>query len=699
MNLVASRNRNVSNSIVTTKDSVGIVHVNGRKLDICGSQIIKKAIRQFAKYGKITFSREQYFKSTKYDYCFFKPVAKLKELYNLGDEVLILCCFNAIENFKSRTKDFLDYLLGSNSEYKNRLDKVTCFLFDDNDDIIKILVEDRKNYPDSRLIVPFSYSECERGISEDVLLDRLRTFLYERDLFGMASPLNSDNTFFGKDRTDSISELYGRYRQGEHGGIFGLRRIGKTSILNQLKQRIIQNNGIAIYFDMSMLHHQKWNSLLHYIVLAIQDEFKYSEFEERIQLPDGFEIPTAAIRYNEAKATISFEEDMKSLYNAFGEKRILLIFDEIEQIGFSTSTTEHWKTGNDALYFWQAIRGVFQKNQQIFCFNIAGVNPKCIEIDKINGYDNPIFNMVNSFYVSLFDLKDVKDMVSKIGAHIGLRFEEEIFTKLLEDYGGHPFLTRKVCSIINSNVLKNRESRPYLVTKYEYESYKEEFKYGLEDVTKQILGVLEDYYPEEYNLLKTLALNGGYEFRKELPYGDNSVSHLIGYCLIKREKTDYYFRIKSVENYIKNTYKYEKSLSSVSDKWAQISVRRNEIEISLRNMIMQQLRTKYGKKAKDKLAEIVESIAKDDKKQISRVKSAATLEKAMEELYFLQLKVIIRKDWKTYETVFSDASKFEFYMDRINEYRADAHAKDIDDEELSMLRFSFKFFEEILEIN
>ena len=46
--------------------------------------------------------------------------------------------------------------------------------------------------------------------------------------FGVASPLRDDNLFFGKTRFNVISELYGKYLQGEHGGVFGLRRIGKN---------------------------------------------------------------------------------------------------------------------------------------------------------------------------------------------------------------------------------------------------------------------------------------------------------------------------------------------------------------------------------------------------------------------------------------------------------------------------------------
>ena len=45
----------------------------------------------------------------------------------------------------------------------------------------------------------------------------MREFLYEKDLFGIASPLKNDMLFFGKDRTNIISELYARYKQGEAG--------------------------------------------------------------------------------------------------------------------------------------------------------------------------------------------------------------------------------------------------------------------------------------------------------------------------------------------------------------------------------------------------------------------------------------------------------------------------------------------------
>lgn len=688
----------IINSIVAPQDKIGISKINGQEIRICGSQAAKEAIQEFAKYGTISFSKDQPFKSSYFAYSFFKPVAKLRELYNLGDEILILCCSNTLQQFKSRTKDFIDYLLGSNTEYKNRLDKVTCFLLDDCEDIQRIITEDRRQNPDARLIVPFSYSEISNGLSEEMLLNRLRSFLYERDLFGVASPLNSNSTFFGKDRTNSISELYGRYRQGEHGGVFGLRRIGKTSILNLLKQRVQQDNGVAVYFDMSMLHHQRWNSLLHSIIKRIEDEYAFSSLDaDYLQLPKDFSLPEGASRYNEPKAPDSFGEDMKRLYRALGNRRILLIFDEIEQIGFTTSPTEHWKAGNDALYFWQVIRAVYQMNSELFSFVIAGVNPKCIEISTINGIDNPIFNMLSSLYISLFDIGDIKEMLTSIGGHIGLSFEEEVFAKMIDDFGGHPFLTRKVCSMINSEILKDGEERPFKVTKYRYSSRSEQFQSELESVIQQILSVLEEYYPDEYCLLKKLALDGSDAFKRELRRGDHSVAHLIGYHLIKKEENNYYFQIKAVESYIRDVYRYDRVLQSVDEKWAQVSVRRNTIEEKLRNLIQVQLRSGFGKKSKERLIELAAKSSKDEN-QIKRMNSKGTLEEAIKELYLLQLGTIISKDWDKYEKIFNDKTKFNMYLGIINDFRIDAHAKDLDEENQAMLNYAFKFFEEALEI-
>ena len=55
----------------------------------------------------------------------------------------------------------MDFLLSSKEEFKNRLDKVACFVVDDSEKAEDIIRFDRAQNPDSRLIVPFSYAELK----------------------------------------------------------------------------------------------------------------------------------------------------------------------------------------------------------------------------------------------------------------------------------------------------------------------------------------------------------------------------------------------------------------------------------------------------------------------------------------------------------------------------------------------------------
>lgn len=666
------------------------------QIEIRGGERVKKAITSLSKFGLITFSREQSFKSSSYTIHFFKPTENLRNQYNMGNEILVLCCADGMRDFRSRTKDFIDYILTTREEFKNRLDKITCILIDENPDIISIVKEDRALNPDARLIVPFCLDELQRNIDENEFHDRMRDFLYQRDLFGIASPLNNDTLFFGKDRTNIISELYGKYRQGEQGGLFGLRRIGKTSVLNLLRIKIESDNGVAIYFDCSQYHHQQWNEFLRSIIIELYKKYSCEvSYEEQKHLGTNFVLRDLTKFYEKSTAVKDFEEDICSLYHALSNTRILLIFDEIESISYTTSPSEQWKNGNDSLFFWQALRSIIQTHSEYFSFIIAGVNPKCVETSKINEYDNPIFGIFRPIYMSLFDYSDVKSMVSSIGGRLGLSFEEEVYAKLVDDYGGHPFLTRQVCSKINCDLLEKKVPRPTTVSKYSYEKNAQDYRMNMTGIIEQILGVLQTYYPDEFKLLKKLALDGRKAFATEIIGGEKEIQHLKGYCLIEKEDGDYFIRIKSIQEYLQTQFLYDKTLTSQADKRARLNIRRDNIECKLRDIIFYNMQTKYGKKAKEKLMEFINGTTTDKTQEVKM--RDVNLKNAMQQLYFSQLKNIILKNWKDYEMIFSDRVKFEQFFDLINASRGSGdHSREMSDEQEALYKIAFNYFEAAL---
>lgn len=676
---------------------IGIAKVRNKQIIIRGSNNVVTAVKTLSKFGIITFSKIVKFKSTDYAVHFFKPTENLCSMYSLGNELLIVCCPDGMNDFKSRTKDFIDYMLVTNTEFKNRLDKITCFLIDGDPEISKKIKTDRATNPDSRLIVPFYINELQNDYNEELLHNRLREFLYEKDLFGISVPLRNESFFFGKDRTNVISELFARYKQGEEGGLFGLRRIGKTSILNLLKLRIAESDGVAVYFDCSSCHHYRWNEMLKFIISTIIKEYSVEKNDNgNIIFKEECIIELTDRRYSEKNAVESFSKDIEYIYDLLNERRILIILDEIESLSFNTSPSEWWSKKNDALFFWQAIRSIIQMNNEYFSFVVTGVNPMCVELQSINGYDNPIFGMFSPIYVTLFEYDDIKSMVSSIGGRLGMRFEETLFGKFMEDYGGHPFLVRQVCSRINNGLTEQNIIRPTVVSRYSYEMKNVEYKQGMTSIIEQILGVIEKYYPTEFELLKRLALDGRSAFKKEIALGEKGIQHLVGYCLIEKEDGDYFIRIKSIEEYLKSRFLYDSTLDSQRDKRARINIRRDDIEKKLRSIILFTIQTKYGKKSKEKLISIIKNTTTDKTQELKMINSSS-LKIAMEELYLSQLKIIMDKEWKSFNTIFCDKSKFEAYIEILNRSRSvGAHVKSISIDDEAMYNIAFDYFEKAL---
>ena len=422
-----------------------------------------------------------------------------------------------------------------------------------------------------------------------------------------------------------------------------------------------------------------------------------NDYETR--LPQNFYIvnPDKEGRYAAENAINSFEEDMRSIYHALGNVRVHLIFDEIESISYNTSPSNQWKTGNDALYFWEAMRSISQMNNDYFSYLIAGVNPMCVEIPTINDIPNPIFGGFSPIYMKLFDEQDVSYMVSSIGGHIGLRFENQVCSKLVEDYGGHPFLTRQVCSKINKYFLDKSVPRPLMVRRYDYEKQADDFRLDMTQVIEQILGVLEKYYPGEYELLKQLAINGRESFRNLDAVTGKGVQHLLGYCLIEKSDNDYFIRIKSIEKYLQEKFINDKTLDSQTEKRARINLRRDRIEEKLRNLIWLTTLQKFGKKkAYSRIIEIVAGTSADKGQEI-RLKNTQGKD-VMIELYLDQLAQIIEKDYKDYQGIFTDRKEFQTRFSILNESRkVGAHSRPVSDEDEALYNYAFKYFEECLE--
>lgn len=653
-------------------------NVDLKKADIQYGE--REMIKHFAKLFSVSFAKSHNFKGTWYNFAFLKPTKDLREKYRFQNEMLLI--INSHDDFDNRTFDYVDKLM---FEYHNRLDKLCLILISKDNNIKKKIKLLSQQNPETRIIIPFSYVDFYKNSPVELIQQRLKEFFYGRDLFAFESPLQNDAYFYG--RTETVQFFYDKYKSGENSGLFGLRKIGKTSVLYALKRYLNLRGETTVFIDCQepAFHKRRWFECLEFIIghLAI-------EIQDRSE--DNLDIRLNS-NYTEKDASTYFEEDLKVLYKLQNQNRVLIFFDEIENITFDISPTQHWRKENDFIFFWQSIRAVYQKNPNLFSFIIAGVNPKTIETGLIGDFDNPIYRMITPTYLKLFNHTNVEDMVKNIGNYMGLDFDSEIYTFLTDDFGGHPFLIRQVCSKIHQEI---SSQRPQQVTKFFYKEKIDEFNKYLSDYVELIIDVLKIWYPNEYKLLESLVIGDYNEFAKLSSISDKPIIHLLGYNLIeKSDSNKYHIKINAVKNYILENTTLLNQITKIEDKWTVITTKRNQLEIKIRNIVKLAIKSKYGvNKCKAEFLKIV------DEKRRERLNNLNINEMFSDksEIYFNDLKIFITKNWSDFENIFSDKNKFDIYMDLCNSNRIDAHAKDINEEDLTITLASLNWLNEKCDI-
>jgi hypothetical protein len=281
-------------------------------------------------------------------------------------------------------------------------------------------------------------------------------------------------------------------------------------------------------------------------------------------------------------------------------------------------------------------------------------------------------------------------MVRKLGRIMGIKFKDTIYGKLTEDFGGHPYLVRHVCSVINR--IAGRE-RPTEVDKQLYEKGKEVFAREYGGYMEMILGVLRDFYSDEYAMLQYLACGDHETFREFERLSPYYTNHLLGYGIIEESRGDYAFSIESLRGHLLAKHKYVRINLSNSEKLQEISERRNALEPKLRQLVRAQLAARYGKAA---ATDIVVAMLGETRHSKQRALSYEELfDPRLARIYWDDVRKLILKEWDCFRFIFGgDASDFGRRMETINKYRVDAHASNISDEETAYVRTCFTALEQ-----
>ncbi|HLO75925.1 MAG TPA: hypothetical protein VK196_05655 [Magnetospirillum sp.] len=611
--------------------------------------------------------------NSEYKYMFVKLCSDMAISHGIKSEIIVL--FSPFDNFEPRTLDAIETIHNAHSGF--RLDKICAFVISKDKNFVSKLETIIRTQKESRVITPFTYDELIASNDDSFYRDRIRSFFFERNLFDFDSPLKKDTYFFGREAI--THQLVEKHLSGENGALFGLRRSGKTSILFSVSRMLQARGGFSVIIDCEALHLNRWWMALYYVVDKINKS-----------CPKSININES--RYTEEHAAIEFERDISRLKGKVPGK-ILIIFDEIEQITFGVSFSSAWKNGGDFVKFWHMLRAVFQSKDGPLTFIIAGTNPRCLEVAFVDGGDNPLYGQITPVYIDGFDVDQTKKMVGTLASYMGMHFDEEIYAYLKREFGGHPFLIRQACSYIKGKIAKGASRR---VDRLLYQEAVYEFNSGFgAKFCEMVIGVLSEHYKDEYTMLSYLARGDVSDFN-ELAESDPAYTlHLLGYGVLEKVGSGYDFKIDAIKTYMEGKEKYQRLNLNNDEKLSEIGSRRNNVEGKLRKMVRQCLISSIGE---DELKR--QMLSKHDEKKRRRYATLSVhdlFDPDKHEIYFDDLRELMRKNWDaTFRNIFSDdVEKFNSRMVLLNSVgRSDAHKKDVKDHDMQTFRGAMTWLEE-----
>lgn len=250
--------------------------------------------------------------------------------------------------------------------------------------------------------------------------------------YDVRDPVFDVLSFFG--REGIIDEISNEITLGKRVGLFGLHKIGKSSVLKTLPKKV-EFPVAYVYLTENISIDNIYENIL-----------KAWEIDLRTKYP-SFEWSKDDTK-QDAKA--SFESAVKNLLFYLEETvpiqvpHLSIFLDEIETIIPYKEGDEN--TLNRYIRLMDSLRGLQQETEKLSLL-VAGVHPTMARVNYFWGEQkNPMHQVVVEKFLPPLERDDCEVMVRSLGKQIGLDYDDETMEFILRKSGAHPYLARQLCS-------------------------------------------------------------------------------------------------------------------------------------------------------------------------------------------------------------------------------------------------------------
>lgn len=534
-------------------------------------------------------------------------------------------------------------------------------------------------------VVPIHRPKAGAIPPAETLRRRLAQDLFTHDPFSLTGPVLADSDFFG--RRNSAIETLRQLQSGRILSIFGVRKLGKTSLINRVVSlaREAGEPRIAV-IDCSV---DGFNSL------RAQDALKAVAKAAKMASTRSYAHITEALNRSDKELVPVFDD----LWSSKEPKPLALIFDEVDYVTPASPTRAHWR--KDFNVFWREFRVVYQEAQRMgfpLSVLVSGVSSHAFRVESFEGIENAVLHFVPEGYLAPFARQASKQMLKDLCRRCGLIFTDYDFDRIAEVCGDFPYWIRLAGSYIHRAI--DIQGRPRSVDSDLLQRLLSDFvdaegadvsRVALEDLrrkTAEPIELLQRAAAVSHMPLAEGKLLLRYGLATQIPQGVTVTSAMI------RAGLEALSDIASPMQPVSDRHEPLDQLSLVSEEWSEelavINRRRNIIERKLREFVHFSLKmnAQPGENWVDK---VLKSLPERQRVEFSSLSGDVLLNR----LYWKDLGAVISKHWASFERILGDKKRFDSAMELIND-RPDAHAKPIDAADVALYRRELVWLEERL---
>ena len=285
--------------------------------------------------------------------------------------------------------------------------------------------------------VPILLSLVEKAsASEDcgrLLRELEEPYLVRSDPYAEFKPILDPTWFYG--REELLRTLPAALAQGQHVGLFGLRKIGKTSLTNQLRQR-------SVAIPSAFLDCQGMNPK----ALSYFQEI-YGQIHAELRGLQIRGIDTAR-EIEDGEAFSKHIHDLFKLWEESGHHEpFLVIFDEIDRFFPAPELARRDEILAQYVQVFGVLRSLSQRCSCLVALVVA-YRPQANRQNLLSPQvgENPMFRSFQEVYVGNLTRRDSRKMLEEIGSWKSIVWKEGAAEAVFDYCGGHPLITRLFAS-------------------------------------------------------------------------------------------------------------------------------------------------------------------------------------------------------------------------------------------------------------